>query len=444
VKRRAAIASVTAGVVLAGLGAGGARGTDPTWHVRTLPHGTSFGEPGLAVGRHGLLVANACTANAGVPASLWRSTDSGRTWSRAVAIGGSAIGCGDADTAIGSDGYEYALVLGTGVSVYRSRDGRRWSGPAAFPPAHGVEQPDRPWLVTVPGRPARVYMFNSEVGGNIVEWTSTDHAATFRGPVLVTGGLNGQAALAIGSRPLVDPAHPSQMRLLYETAGVPGALPPLSSAVVQQFPFTQLWQASSNDGGRTWTNALVMDLATTFHVNTGALGHLLPATAMDANGALYVVLSVQLGSNSETHLYLMHTTRPGHWSAPVRIDRVGASNVYPAIGVTRPGLLYVSWYGSDAPSFAQSTARWHEYVARIGKALAHRLTVTTSAVGPLVHVGAIEQTGAVGSRLGEDWSLRDFQSLVIDRCGQPHVTWASDYSDTGGQVLTATTGAACP
>ena len=56
-----------------------------------------------------------------------------------------------------------------------------------------------------PQHPGSVYVFNSEVGGNIVAWHSTDHAATFRGPVPVTGGANSQAALTLGSRPLFDP-----------------------------------------------------------------------------------------------------------------------------------------------------------------------------------------------------------------------------------------------
>jgi len=329
----------------------GAAGHGAAWRITTLPVGASYSEPGLAAGPHRTLLANACTANAGGPATYWRSSDDGRSWSRGFTIGTSAIGCGDADTAIGSDGWSYALVLGTGVDVYRSRDGKRWSGPASLPPPHGEDQPDRPWLVTVPQHPNVVYLFNSEIGGNVVVWTSTDHAATFTGPTLVTGGPNSQAALAIGSRPLVDPLHPTRLRMFYETAGFAAVASSVGSSGPTQFPFAQLWQASSSDGGRSWTNSLVVDVTTTFGQSSGSLGHLLPATAVDRNGTVYVVLSVQLGNSSETHLYLLHSTRNGGWTTPVRVDRAGASNVYPAVAVM---LLLSTASRNPAPSRAMT------------------------------------------------------------------------------------------
>ena len=437
-----AAAAVACGLVLAAVPAGAAGHSASAWQVRSLPPGASYSEPGIAVGPHNALLANACNANAGGPATYWRSSDGGRRWSRGFTIGTSAIGCGDADTAIGSDGWSYALVLGTGVDVYRSRDGKRWSGPASFPPPHGEDQPDRPWLVTVPQHPNVVHLFNSEIGGNVVVWTSTDHAATFTGPTPVTGGANSEAVLAIGSRPLVDPTHPNRLQMFYETAGLGAASSSVGSSGPTQFPFTQLWQASSSDGARTWTNSLVLDVTTAFGRSSGSLGHLLPATAIDRSGTVYVVLSVQLGDDAATHLYLLHSTKNGRWSAPVRIEHAGASNVYPAVAVSRRGRVFVSWYGSDAASFTDSDARWHEYVASSRNALASHPRFDATTVGPLVHLGAIEQAGAVGNDFGEDWSLRDFQSVTVDGCGRPHVIWAADYPKAG-RVLTATTAASC-
>src|SRR4051794_29736981 len=124
-----------AAVVALGSAVAGAAGTAAQqhgWRVVVLPvpahTATSFSEPGIAVGPHGELVANACTANAGGPSTYWRSKDNGVTWSTGFPVGTSAIGCGDSDAVVGSDGYHYALTLGTGVSVYRSRDGRHWQG----------------------------------------------------------------------------------------------------------------------------------------------------------------------------------------------------------------------------------------------------------------------------------------------------------------------------
>ena len=442
---RSLVATLVAASALSALApaAGSSAPSVTAWRVNELVQGPSFAEPGVAAGpRTGLLVS-ACDANSGVAASFWRSPDAGRTWSRPFTVGGSAIGCGDADTAIGPDGYEYALVLGTGVTVYRSKDGRSWSGPATFPAVARAGQPDRPWFVTDPRRPNVVRLFTSEVGGNVVEWTSTDHAASFTGPALVTRGANSEAALTIGSRPLVDPTDPARIMLFYETADLAGTLASVDGQELTAFPFGQLWEASSTDGGGTWTNRKVVTVASTFHGRSGTLGHLLPATAVDAQGTVYVVLSVQLATDPATHLYLLHAKAGGPWSPPVRIDRGVGSNVYPALAVAHPGQLYLSWYASPTPSFAASSARWSEEVATVTGALSAQPAVHVVRLGPdPVHVGAIEQAGAVGHDLGEDWSLRDFQSVTADACGHPHVMWADDAS-APGRVFTATTGRPC-
>lgn len=442
----AAIGLLSVTGVLPGTGAATARHELAGWRISALRlpghGGSSFSEPGIAVGPHGTMMGNACTANSGRPATFWRSDDRGRTWSRGFPIGGSAIGCGDADAAIGSDGYHYALILGTGVDVYRSRHGKTWHGPASFPPPHGADQPDRPWLVTVPRHPAEVLMFNSEGGGNIVEWRSTDHARTFTGPIPVSSGANSQAALTLGSRPLVTRRHPERLRLFYETAGPAGSAGPLQSGGPSQFPLTQLWEAGSRDGGRTWRSRMVLDVTTTFGVNHGTIGHLLPATAVDPAGHAYVVLSVQLGTGTRTHLYFLHSTRRG-WSKPFRIDRGTPSNVLPALAVWRRGRVFVSWYASSDPNFDDAQARWSEAFATSydGRSRHPRFRQVTLSGSTPVHVGAVENAGAVGSDLGQNWALRDFQSLAVDRCGHPHVTWASDYRSE--RTYAATTAIAC-
>jgi hypothetical protein len=435
----AAAASVTLGLAAGSATATTGAHPHPGWRVSALPAGSSFSEPGIVAGRGGTLVANACTANSGSQATWWRSRDYGATWSKGFTAAGSSIGCGDADTAIGSDGYEYSLVLGTGVDVYRSRDGHHWAGPATFPPPHGEDQPDRPWLVSVPEHPNVVYLFNSEIGGNIVEWVSHDHAATFTGPVPVTAGVNSQAALTLGSRPLVDPRHPSQMFEYYETATFAGIASSIRSSGPAQFPLTQLWEAVSTDGGKSWTSSMVLDVTTAFGVDGGTIGHLLPATAVDKNGTRYVVLSVQLGSTTTTHLYLLHTRRGGGWTRPVRVGEPTASNVMPAVAVARPGRVFVSWYASSAKDFTDPHARWQEMVTVSGDALAAhpRWRFVRLSDGPL-HVGAVDNAGAVGNDIGENWALRDFQSVTVDSRGRPHVTWADD-AGAKPRTYTATT-----
>jgi hypothetical protein len=59
-----------------------------------------------------------------------------------------------------------------------------------------------------------------------------------------------------------------------------------------------------------------------------------------------------------------------------------------------------------------------------------------------VHVGGIDAMGAVGNDIGQNWALRDFQSIAVDSCGRPHVVWAAD---AGGrpQTYAATPGQRC-
>ena len=445
---RLALASSTAlACAVAGVASGAAAGdVGDRWRVSVLPvqvHGqSSYSEPGIAVGPHHVLIANACTANAGGPSTFWLSRNDGRSWTTGFPVGTSAIGCGDSDAVVGSDGWFYSLTLGTGVDVYRSPDGQHWQGPASFPPPHGSDQPDRPWLVTFPRHPGRVLMVNSEVGGNVIAWRSTDHAKTFTGPVPVTGGTNGEAALLLGSRPLVDPHDDATVHMFYETVGAAALSQSVGASGPSQFPLSQLWEATSRDGGRSWSNTEVLDVTTAFGVDAGSIGHLLPATAIDRDGTIYVVLSVRLGDSGATHLYLIRSTARGSWTTPVRVDRGAPSNVFPAVAVSAPGHVFVSWYSSPAADFDANDARWFESVAMTTDALStHPRFVQRRLGGDVpVHVGPIDNMGNVGSELGQNWGLRDFQSIVVDACGHPHVTWARDYK--GARTYTATTAAA--
>jgi hypothetical protein len=51
-----------------------------------------------------------------------------------------------------------------------------------------------------------------------------------------------------------------------------------------------------------------------------------------------------------------------------------------------------------------------------------------------VHVGGIDTAGAIGSDLGANWGLRDFQSIALDACGRPHLAWAKDNGGSATQT----------
>ena len=280
------------------------------WRVIDLPVSGgapfSYAEPGIAIGPDGSALVDAATANTGAPPTYWASRNGGDAWATGRDFDTTGASTGDADVAIGADGYLYALNLGYNpnppgqptnptVLVYRSPDGRRWSGPASFPAPHGADQPDRPWLAVDPRHPAGVDVVNSEGGGNVVIWRSTDHGAHFAGPYPVTGGENSQAALALGSRPLFDPSDDGRIFMLYETATSSGMVTTLSAATpVYEFPMAQVWLATSTDAGRTWSNRPVLDTAALPGPLQGAtLGHLLVASAIDPAGTLYGAFSLR-------------------------------------------------------------------------------------------------------------------------------------------------------
>jgi hypothetical protein len=429
-----------------------------TWRVRPMPPGanggpTSFGEPGIAIDRGGTVVVNASQANAGLPPTWWISRNDGRTWGAGMNFDPSEAVTGDADAAIGADGSLYALNLGykdppqqptnPTVLVFASRDGRQWEGPATFPPPHGADQPDRPWLVPDPFQPSGVIMVNSEGTGNVVSWRSIDHARTFTGPTLVTG-VGRAASVVLTSRPMFDPVHYGRVYMLYEASTATGTAAQLANSPVQplrDFPLTQLWLAVSDDAGKTWSNSLVLDIGSEFGSAAagGSLGHVLPASAIDKSGTIYAAFSLRLGGGSETHIYLVHSTDHGeHWSLPVLVDSGGLrSNVMPALAAGSRGRVDVSWYGSSSPDFTSPTAEWSEMFAQSLNSLSPHPAFRQSRVSGSrsVHVGDIDATGNVGSNL-YDWDLRDFQSIAVDARGMAHLVWTNDNGP--GSSVTAT------
>ncbi|MFN2593319.1 MAG: hypothetical protein ABR579_00320 [Actinomycetota bacterium] len=407
-----------------------------SWKTTKLPaakghHKASFGEPTIVASAPDTLIVVAARANVGFP-TMWVSRNDGVNWGRGKDFDKTGAMTGDDDVQVGADGFLYALNLAFNnppaeptnptVQVFRSRHWRKWHGPATFPSPHGQDQPDRPWLVTDPSDPAHVWVFNSEGAGDVVVWNSDDHAHTFTGPASVTGAQQA-GSIELTSRPLLDPSDSKKMSQIYEAsaAGAP-------DIAVRDFPVTQLWLARSEDGGATWTNSMIFDMAAAEGTG-GSLGHIVPSSAIDADGNLYVVFSMRLDQETTTHVYLIHSTDDGvTWRAPSRIDpkRLG-SNVLPALAVGAPGKVDISWYGSRVADFTNDHARWVEMFAQSVDALSDHPSFVRGRISGRrpVHVGSINSAGNPGSNV-YDWDLRDFQGITLDRCGMAHVAWTDD------------------
>jgi hypothetical protein len=195
---------------------------------------------------------------------------------------------------------------------------------------------------------------------------------------------------------------------------------------------TQLWLSVSTDSGRTWGNRLVLDTAELDGTarGGGTLGHLLVASAIDSRGMLYAAFARRAAGATRTTIELVRSAdRGATWSSPVTVGAPTRSNVMPALAVSRSGVAYLSWYGSNAADFRDPAARWVEMVAATSNPKAMHPTFVISQVSGAtpVHVGGIDAAGAVGSDLGDNWGLRDFQSIAVDRWGRPHPVWGVDF-----------------
>ncbi len=402
----------------------------------------SYAEPGIVAGPNGKTMA-VIAAGAGrgvppggVPPTLWISRDGGRRWSVGRDFDSTRYATGDADALIAPDGYLYAVNLGynpnphqapnTSFLVFRStNDGRTWSGPAKFPQG-ALQEPDRPWLVVNPRHPADVDMVSSQGGRNVVIWRSVDHGAKFTGPGHVSPASSSLAGVALSSRPVFDPTHAGRMFTVYETAA---KVPPPHGAVYE-VPFTQIWVATSDDGGKRWSHRLVLDSARLHGpLKSAIIGHALLASAIDQHGDLYVAFSLRPRTASRTTLYFTHSTTHGRtWSSPSPIASPLQSNVMPALAIAPGGAAYVSWYGSSSASFSSAHATWREMFAQSSNPLdSHpRFQTVPVSAGRPVHVGPINAAGGFGAETGANWGLRDFQGIIAGPCGAPQLVWAED------------------
>ena len=429
------------------------------WRVTALPPAAgagSFGEPGIVSGPGGALMVSASSANDNVPPTWWLSGDAGGTWGPARDLDRTGSWTGDADSLVAGDGYHYALNLAYNnppsqpvnptALVFRSPDGVAWSGPATIPPPQGVDQPDRPWLAADPRHPQRLLLVNSEGAGDFVAWTSTDHGASFAGPVTITAGGHPSAALALSSRPMFDPTGDGRVFMLYETgsltndAGLAGV-----AAGAPDFPLTQLWLAESDDGGLHWNDTEVLDATAAFGQAAagGSLAHTLVAAAIDRAGTLYASFSLRLTSSPQTHIFLVRSADHGHsWSSPTRVDAGGlGSNVMPWLAAGDAGKVDLTWYGSTTPDFTDPVSTWAEMFAQSVDAGSAHPTFTQSRVSGNrpVHTGDINAAGNLGSRF-HNWSLRDFQSVAVDGCGRAHPAWSDDLAGDRTFVAAQTMG----
>jgi hypothetical protein len=116
---------------------------------------------------------------------MWRSSDSGSTWTQTAALTGSSICCDPTVAWSGSGNVAYSATLGNGVYVYRSTDnGATWSAPSIVPTTDVNVDKEYLHVDTEPTSPFYENVYICWHLSNVQKFSrSTDLGVTFGTPV---------------------------------------------------------------------------------------------------------------------------------------------------------------------------------------------------------------------------------------------------------------------
>jgi hypothetical protein len=444
---------------------------------------SQFGEPGIYVNKHGYGIVNTFGP------TVWITKNAGRSFSKATDVLAKDTYCqsgyaGDADAVVGADNTFYAdnLCLGTlGIvnnESFTNKTGKSggWSAPALA----GGES-DRQWYVLDPKHPKTLYVsFHSFGGPDINVFKSTDGGKTFSCPetgVPVTAATStvdcpvtatSKSTIPVNTtyldtglgnvttRPMIDPHHPDWIYVPYadtRAAHAASALPTRTDSDLTRFRM-----AVSRDGGKTWAANTdptgqgsivdtesgkyfpVTNTSATDGTNDSTLAHIFIGASIDKAGNLYILFSLRMGKQTPTHLYLMTSTTHGRtWSRPHRVDSNGlGSNVFPAIVAGSRGRVAMTWYGSKAKDFNDTTAQWSEMYAESVNALAKHPVFTQSRMSSAntpVHAADICQAGTLCAVTGGNRNLADYQSVTVSPCGFAVAVYTDDHAPQAHTVV---------
>jgi hypothetical protein len=153
-----------------------------------------------------------------------------------------------------------------------------------------------------------------------------------------------------------------------------------------------VWMAVSGDGGRTFTDYPVYIGPSD---QTG-YGHMFPNVAVDRAGNVYAVFS-----DDHDVYYSFSTDRGRTWSPPVEVNRAPVRTaIFPWAVAGDSGKLDIVYYGTSygdgattPDSYPASTA-WRAYFAQNLDATSRRGRFTQVRATPVVHRGAVCESGA--------------------------------------------------
>jgi len=335
----------------------------------------------------------------GVPGGVdvWKSFDGGKTFTylgqpdgtQVVATTGTTTGAGlgggDEDLAVGTSGNVYmnSLWLGSTTQASSFNGGNTW---VVNPLSSDIPADDRQWIAAYGDK--TLYLTYKQLGAVVVSGTpsivavkSTDGGLTFPQITEVTTPVSGVQPGDQGNI-AVDPRNGNVYNVFFDQTS------------------TQVYLARSTDGGSTFDLKLIYQGPA-----DTSLAHVFPAIAVDGAGNLHVVFS------DGVNTYLTASRDQGAtWSHVVRVNNGAATRtaIQPWVVAGDAGKVNITWLGSSATNFLDSSANWQVFMAQSQNDFASVPTFAQSTVTGVVHVGPVCVNGlgcASGTRtLAEYWA----------------------------------------
>jgi len=366
--------------------------------------------------------------------ALWRSTDSGLTWTYLGTAGFLDHMGAEAAMDIDSNGRLWMAEFHLGADVTQIY---RYDNPSAIvnrstdysATAFATPPGERPWISSYGNR------IHVQYGEALVEpgiRLSLDGSAnppvfTPTIPIAQNPALRAEVATGTNSETSVLGIAQGPLAVNQSNGVMCAPLLTLNGPTANYMPAHSLWTACSSDG-LTWTNTLVY--------NNPAVGlmNFWPESAIDSAGNLYFLVAANMDSlgivTTGLNIFLFSSTNGGiTWSAPKKVNAGGGTNLFPkAVGRCNGGIDII-WYGTSTagqPDTLASTTKWHVYMSQSKNATAASPTWNeTEVTDTVIHYGPVNHKGSFGAA---DYRWLTMPGITLDDDAKANIIWADTSS----------------
>jgi hypothetical protein len=353
----------------------------------------------------------------GVPGGIdvWKSTDSGNTFSylgqpdglqigSALGADGVGLGGGDEDIAVSPSGVVYAssLWLGSATQSTSFTGGTTW---VSNPFSSDLPLVDRQWIA--PHGNSELYLTTKQLGADINGTVSLFVAKSFDNGITFP-----QVALVTTPEAGIQPGDQGNITVDQNNGNVYTVFIGSNGNII--------WLAASTNGGKTWM------LKQVFAAPAGTnLANIFPVVAVDSASNVFVVFS------NGANVFLTASTNQGaSWTTPVRVNNGAATKTAmgPWISAGAPGHVNIAFWGTSAADANSTTASWQVFNAQSANATKAIPTITQAAATGVIHVGPICNQGlacAAGTR-----NLAEYFAPDVGLNGEALIIYSDDKNTT--------------